>query len=451
MDITSRGRAPTTYNGWVNPRREYTERLEARRAVAAQYERTHRQIGNGRVAIAFAAVVIAVLSWGYGLFSAWFLLVPLAASIGLGIFHERVLQRKRACDRAAAVYEAGLARIEDRWMERGSTGDRFRHELHPYAEDLDIFGKGSLFQLLCTARTRPGEETLARWLIAAAPVEELLARQRAIQELRPMLDLREDLAVLAETVGPALIPDKLAAWGEAKPIGNLGGPRLLAAVLAVLTVIAGVLWAARGVRVPFFILFLADSAFLYHWRHWMAGVAADVEEAAQELTLLSQVLARIEQERFHTPRLIELRAALDVAGHRVSRRIARLNRLMELLDSSDHLVVRVVGSMILWRPQILFALELWRRESGPLVRGWLAAVGEIEAISALANYSFEHPADPFPEFTKEAPRFEGEGMAHPLMPDERFVRNNVSLGGELRVLVVSGSNMSGKSTLLRSI
>jgi MutS domain V len=449
--LSSRGRAATTYNGWVNPRCEYTERLEARRAVSARYERAHLAIGNWRVAIALAAVILAVLAFGYDLFSGWFLLAPVAVSMALGVVHERVLQRKRACDRAAAVYEAGLARLEDRWRERGVTGDRFRDETHPYADDLDVFGKGSLFQLLCTARTRPGEETLARWLLGAAPVEQLRERQQAIQEMRPMLDLREDLAVLAETVGPELVPERLALWGEAQPIGDLHRPRAIAAVLAVLSVVAAVWWAVRGLAAPFLVLFLADLAFVYHWRHWLAGVAADVEEAAHELTLLSEVLARIEQERFHTSRLAQLRAALDIRGYPVSRRIAKLNRLMELLDSSDHLLVRVIGAVILWKPQILFALELWRRESGPLVRGWLAAAGEIEALSALANYAFEHPADPFPEFSEGAPLFDGEALGHPLMPDERFVRNSVSLGGELRVLVISGSNMSGKSTLLRTV
>src|SRR5204862_2919907 len=134
----------------------------------------------------------------------------------------------------------------------------------------------------------------------------------------------------------------------------------------------------------FFFMVLLNAAFIFRWRFWMAHVAGAVEEAAHELVLLSQVLGRIERERFQTPRLRELRDALEVEGHPVSHRIRKLNRLMELLDSSDHVLVRVIGALILWKPQILFALELWRRESGPLVRRWLAAAGEIEALSALA-------------------------------------------------------------------
>jgi hypothetical protein len=435
----------------VDPRREYTARLDARRAVSARYQQHHIAIGNWRVVIAVAAVILAVMAWGYSLLSGWWLLAPLAASIVLGLIHDQVLRRKAASDRAAAVYEAGIARLDDRWMGKGETGDRFRDDSHPYADDLDVFGKGSLFQLLCTARTRPGEEMLAAWLKAPAPVGELRARQQAIGELRPMLNLREDLAVLADSVGAALNPEKLAAWGEAAAHGDLRRPRLLAAALAVLTVIAAVLWAVREMPSPFFVLILLNAYFVFHWRHWMAHVAAAVEESAHELALLAQVLERIEREQFQTPRLRQLRAALEVEGHPVSLRIQKLNRLMELLDSSDHVLMRVIGAMVLWKPQILFALELWRRESGHLVRGWLNAAGEFEALSALANYAFEHPADPFPEFAEAGPQFIGEGLGHPLMPDARFVRNDVSLGGDLRVLVISGSNMSGKSTLLRTV
>jgi len=435
----------------MDPRLEYTSRLEARRAVSARHERMHIRIGNWRVLIALAAVVMAVMAWGYGLFSGWFLMVPLVVSIVLAVIHDRVLQRKKACDRAVGVYETGIARLEDRWIGVGETGDRFRDEHHPYADDLDLFGKGSLFQLLCTARTRPGEELLASWLRARAPVEELRARQQAIDELRPMLDLREDLAVLAASVGAALLPEKLAAWGEAPAMGDLRRPRILATALAMATVFSALLWAVKDIRAPFLVFFLLDAAFSFHWRHWLANTAAAVEEAAHELVLLSQVLERIERERFHMPRLRALRAALDVKGYPVSRRIRKLNRLMELLDSSDHLLMRVIGAFILWKPQILFALERWRRESGPLVRGWLAATGELEALSALANYAFEHPADPFPEFVDQGPHFEGDALGHPLMPDARFVRNDVSLRADLQVLVVSGSNMSGKSTLLRTV
>ena len=433
------------------PHQEYSNRLEARLAASAAQHRLHIRIGNFRLLIGLLALVIVVLAFMQHAVSGWWLLAPVAGFIILASRHERVLQRKARCDRAAAVYERGVARLEDRWSGAGETGDRFRDDAHPYAADLDLFGKGSLFQLLCTARTQSGEETLARWLLAAAPVDEIRARHEAIGELKPMLDLREDLGVLGETVRSGVHPDALAAWGAEASTERLRGPRIVAALLAALTVAGGMVWAVTGIRIPFFLMVAANAIFLYRWRRWVDAVVARVENAEHDLTLLSAVLERLERERFRTPRLVSARAALDTRGWPASRRIARLNRWIELLDSSDHVLMRIVGPLILWTPQIAFALESWRRESGPLVRGWLSAVGEIEALSALACYAYEHPADPFPGFSAVQPCFEADGLGHPLLPEARFVRNSVSLGDGLRVLVVSGSNMSGKSTLLRTV
>ncbi len=142
---------------------------------------------------------------------------------------------------------------------------------------------------------------------------------------------------------------------------------------------------------------------------------------------------------------------MDVEGRPPSKRIARLNRLIELLDSRDNLVLRVIDPIALWTLHLAFAVEAWRRKSGPHLAQWLAVVGEMESLLSLAGYSYEHPSDPFPEFTDEAPCFEGEALAHPLIPETRGVRNDLRLDGHLRVLLVSGSNMSGKSTLLRTV
>jgi DNA mismatch repair ATPase MutS len=113
--------------------------------------------------------------------------------------------------------------------------------------------------------------------------------------------------------------------------------------------------------------------------------------------------------------------------------------------------MKVVGPLMLWTEQLAFAIEAWRRVSGPALRRWLDAVGEIEALCCLGAYAWEHPADVFPEFAAGGACFEGEEMAHPLLDRSRAVRNSVALGGDLRVLIVSGSNMSGKSTLLRTL
>jgi DNA mismatch repair ATPase MutS len=147
-----------------------------------------------------------------------------------------------------------------------------------------------------------------------------------------------------------------------------------------------------------------------------------------------------------------LRAALDVEGLAPSQQIAKLNSLIDLLDARRNMMFAPLATLLLWPVQLAIAIERWRQSSGPAVARWLAAVGELEALSSLAGYSYEHPQDPFPNLVEGGTCFEGEGLGHPLIPESRNVRTDLSLSDELqRVLIVSGSNMSGKSTLLRTV
>jgi DNA mismatch repair ATPase MutS len=141
---------------------------------------------------------------------------------------------------------------------------------------------------------------------------------------------------------------------------------------------------------------------------------------------------------------------LRLAGEPPSRRLAELGRLLAWLDSRDNLYFKPIAPLLLVTTRTALAVEAWRRAAGPALGGWLAAVGELEAVASLAGYAFENPADPFPEVVEAGPLFDAAGLGHPLLPEDRCVRNDLRLDGELRLLVVSGSNMSGKSTFLRA-
>ncbi len=434
-----------------DPRGAYTERLEARRAAVARYDRRYRNIGNVRLLVFLSAAVLAWLAWGRQMLSPFWLGVPAAVFVCLIVAHERVLRARRAAGRSVTHYERALARLDGQWAGHGETGERFLDHQHPYAADLDLFGPASLFELLSTARTRMGEETLARWLLEPGDPAVLRARHEAIAELRPMLDLREDLGVLGEDVRTGVHPAELAAWGAAPPLLESRRARLVAFALPCLTAVSAVLWAVKGWRDPFFAMLAAIAIFITRYRRVVARVVEAVEQPAHDLALLAKVLSRLEGEQFTSPRLTELRAALDVAGLPPSARIAKLNRLIEMLDSRENPFMRALGPLMLWTEQLAFAIEAWRKVSGSALGRWLAAVGEIEALCALAAYAFERPADVFPEFESGGACFDGDELAHPLLDAARVVRNSVRLGGDLRVLIVSGSNMSGKSTLLRTV
>ncbi len=434
-----------------NPRAEYARRLEAQGQVVSGLERRHVALGNAQLAVAVAGVTAAWMAVGRHWFASWWLLVPLTAFAAMALLHERVLRIRKRAERLASFYEKGIARLEDRWAGQGDGGERFDDPAHPYAEDLDLFGKGSLFELLSTARLRSGAETLAGWLLEPAAPAEVRERHAAVGELRPRLDLRQDLAMLGEDLRSGINPGLLARWAEKPLVFDSRRLPIAAAAMAVLMAGALAVWAVFGIPEFFLVIGAAEAVLSLRLRARVQRVVDGVGDPAYGLALLAEMLARFEREPFASPRLAALRKAFETEGVPPSRRIARLNRLMELLDSADHLLIRTLNVPFLYKMQLAFAIEAWRKESGGHVRRWLLAAGQIEALCALANYAYEHPADPFPEFSEGGPCFEGEGLAHPLIAASRAVSNDVKLCGEPCVLVVSGSNMSGKSTLLRTV
>jgi MutS domain V len=435
------------------PSSQYAERLAARRASVARQQRLHIRIGNARLAVFLVAAWIGWLAYSRPSLSGWWLAAPAAAFLSLLVFHERVLRTRQLAERAVRYYERGIGRLEDRWAGAGEPGERYRNPAHPYAEDLDLFGKGGLFELLSTARTRSGEDTLAQWLLQPAGAETVVERQAAVAELRPKLDLREELALLGEDVRATGDPGKLIGWAEAPAALTSRRARIAAAALSLAMFAGLVCWAwfsTPASRVAVLCLLAVNTAFGWQFREQVLRVVGHAGDAARDLALLSTVLALVEREPFVSPRLAQLRADLESTPP-ASRRIAKLTRLIELLDSRDNWLLRLAGPPLLYSTQLAFAIEAWRAECGPHVRRWIEAMGEFEALSALAGYAYERPQDPFPEIASGQVCFEAEGLGHPLLPEARCVRNDLRLGGDrLKLLVVSGSNMSGKSTLLRS-
>jgi hypothetical protein len=292
---------------------------------------------------------------------------------------------------------------------------------------------------------------LASWLKSPSSIDTIRSRQSAVEELRTCLDLREDLAVLGTDVRTGVDPDPLISWSKSPATPKSIPTRITAGVIALLTLASLAIWATSNQHLWFIIMALIEIIFIYSRRRATAHYVSGAEKAGRDLQLLSLVLARIEREQFKTSHLQELRTMLNRKGLPPSRLISRLNFLLVLLDSRRNTFFAPIAFILLWETQLAFFVEDWRRAYGQAIEGWISAVAQFEALSSLAGYSYEHPEDPFPELCDQSPCFEGEDLGHPLLPKNQCIRNDVSLSPKIQVLIVSGSNMSGKSTLLRTV
>jgi MutS domain V len=430
--------------GSVPPSAEYSRRLQARQEQVAQLDLVSARISNVRVALAIVAVAAIWLG------SYWWL-VPVVLFIVAVIYHSRVRRARASADRAAAHYRAGIARIEDRWSGQGNPGTRFDDPHHVYAADLDLFGTGNLFELLSIARTRMGENALAGWLLAPAPVGTVLERQQGIAELRERLDLREDLAVLGETAGVGVQPEELVSWAESPNQLRVGWVLPVALVLPLLLIATLVIWSNTGIASPLIVVLALEFGIMRLLRRQLVDVFNSTERAFDSLKLLASLTARLEREPVQTVWSKRLLGQLSSEGIRASQAIARLGTVVQFIESRRNIIIAILDLPLLYSVHAALAGERWRRHHGHAVRVWLQAIGDLEALISLSGYSYEHPDDPFPELVEGAASFEAASIGHPLLPNATCVRNDVAIAGETHGLLISGSNMSGKSTLLRTV
>lgn len=429
------------------------ERLAAASAHTAHLEGKARRFSNLRL-IAFLGLLAIT---GFALWNDYALALvglgaALAVLVGIIVAHERLLRRVTESRRVETFCQDCLDRTANRWRGRGVSGEQFRDTQHPYADDLDLFGAGSVFELLCSARTVGGEATLAGWLREPASPVEAIARQQAVQELAPNHALREDLALHGPDIRARVHPASLVLWGNAPVQHFAGWERAAARILPGITLTTAILVFGLGFPASLFALaLLVQVLFALRLRERVQTTLRHVDFAARDLAVLAVVLQRFEAEQFSSPKLRSLREQLENGGEPPSVRIRRLSLISELLDSRLNQAFAVLAPILLWSTNCAIATENWKAANGRHLQRWLDAVGELEALGSLARYAFEHPEDVWPQFHGGAPRLDAIGIAHPLLDATVAIRNTVTLSAERPLLIVSGSNMSGKSTLLRSI
>ena len=433
--------------------RHRDERARAE-AVAGALDRRMATVANVRV-VAFLVAAAFLLLTVFHRLPLWGYLPALGAALGYGalaFWHGRLLQAEARSRAEAAYHQRGEERLTGAWHAHPPGGTPLEHLAeHPYAADLDVFGHGSLFQLLDEAATGHGEQRLAAWLSAPATPDEVRHRQTQVVELAGRPGFRRDLAVEGRLGGNARVaPRAFITWAEGPPdMDRVRWMRPLAPVVPLLW--AGVVAATAMDRLPGELPWLAlliPAGLLLLARRGVGASFEGLELGQRGAERLARALLRLEQEPFASPELRALAhgSAPGTAPSTAMRQLARLASLAENRRNQLHVVVNV---LTLWDLHVFFRLDDWRRRHGRQVAGWLDRLADVEALACLGGYLHDRPDLVMPEVVDTGPRFSAERLAHPLL--DAAVANDVALDGPGQLLLVTGSNMSGKSTLLRAI
>lgn len=416
--------------------------------MALVLRRRHGWLAGARL-LAFALAALAgIMAWVWG---GWFWLAPvglLLVFLWLVACHEPVRRDLWRAERLVRLYDRGLERVGERWHETGPHGGEWMPEDHPCAADLDLLGPRSLFQRLAWHSSILGQETLARWLLAPEEAAEIGPRQVAAREFAQDIGVWEACAQCGDGLTHIRAAEKLRTWSmEPRVFARPWPARLANAVVAVnLLLLIG--WSADVTGLSLLGWGLLIQVMLaWHWRAQRAQVLGVVSAQAAALAEVQARLGWLENSAWRSPRLADLRSR--VAGS--SAALARLNRLVDRLEWMQNAVFAPVGLLLMWTTRYALAVDTWRVEHGTALQDWLQALGEVEALLDLGAFAFEHPQACWPTQAEGPARIEAAALVHPLLPRDAAVANDVRLGAACRLLLVSGSNMSGKSTLLRTL
>lgn len=440
-----------------NPTAEHRKLAEAFEERARRLEAVAHRYSMTRL-VAFVGAAVLLIA-GFSQDSALWLWVggALTAVFALAVaLHLRVLARVEGAEVRAAVHRRHLLRIDGRFDELPLPRADLMPSGHPYASDLDLLGRGSLFQRLDTTQTREGERTLVEWLCAPADPATIEARQRAVSDLRDRLELRQEL--------------EAAALG-ARGVGKLDGGPFMAFVLrpsyfAKRPWMKPLIHAMPLVLVALFVGSRLDMVPEVAWLVWLvlqaafAFVTAAAPKEAFELVAarrsyvesFARTFAVAEEAPFEAPLLKDVQGRLKVQGRNPSHFLNRLDRWAGLAELHTQFPIHFfVNIFVLWDLHVLERLEAWNKDVGHELGAVFSALGELEALSALGSFYFTESGSMLPEIAAAGSAFEAEAIAHPLLPADRRVANDVRLAGEGSALIVTGSNMAGKSTLLRAV
>jgi hypothetical protein len=452
------------------PRTTHTTRRDQFAGERDELTQRWNRFANLRLFSFLAAVACAVSGIWWD--QRWLFVVAAACLVlfvGLVRHHLMLGRARQAAILRVQISDEALLRLDRAWDKLPQRHTYVPDPDHPFAGDLDLVGHASVLHLLDSAKTPVGEDTLRDWLISPAPLSVVRERQAAVRELTPLLDWREELSLRALLhTSTDRDPAPFLEWAEGEtppgggrwPAGTEGGSwlseqRIIVTAGRVSVVLLWVTLVAQFLgllSLPLSLIFLAAN-ILINQRYSTTANEVIAGAATQHAALLqyASLLQHIEETPFEANLLRDLQTRLGATGHPAHEQIHRLHRLTTFWvpnGSIGHLPLQLAT---LWDLQLLDLLERWQAQNGRFVREWLAIMAEAEALAALAGLAHDQPGWTFPSIDEQRNTLTATGIGHPLLQDDVRVVNDVEVGPSGTFLLVTGSNMSGKSTLLRSL
>ncbi len=460
------------------PESKYQRRVEAYSKKFDLYAGRSNTAGNYKLLVFFAGAALAVVLYIMRQYILMFAVLALFAAVFvyLSIIHNRIIMNKNYAEAMQQINNMCLKRAKGLWTAFSDTGEEFEDPGHSYTHDLDLFGKGSLFQMINMTTTFSGRQKLAdMFLQPLDKTADIAMRQEAVKELARKLTFRHrmysnvlmsnkniiltDAEIQDKKHTRSLIdiigkPDDVFAW--AKDVNSLysaPGFKLLITALPIATLLLTVL-TVLGI-VPFYLPvagFVIQFLMLGYKINYRNKSFELVEKYSNSLKVYSSVLKQFEAESFESRYIVDLREQLKGASQVPAwKQIKKLSKLWELIANRYNFLYIVVNTITLWDFHCLVALEKWKMSSGRYVEKWFDIIGEVEALSSLAVMCHDNPDFIMPRVSEELKGgIVAEQLGHPLLTKGRKC-NDISIDQGQPILLITGSNMSGKSTFLRTV
>ncbi|MBF0298733.1 MAG: hypothetical protein HQK51_08435 [Oligoflexia bacterium] len=404
----------------------------------------------------FLFIFFIFLSSYYKLFSINFSIIPFLLFIVIFVIHEILTNKIKKLKIFISYYDFLIKRITHQWIGKGFQGAEFVEESNLYAKDLDIFGLGSLFERVCLSNTKLGQQKFADYLQYKPTKNEIQQRQKAIKELTNELDLREQLHFVSYNINANLNAKSLAAWSSMPPIYNGFFLEnifpIILTVLSISTTTALFFTPYNKIFILFFfILLIIEQVIRITLLSKCNLIIRPLSKITKELNSLSEGLYLYENKNFQSLKNKTLISAFKQENRVASLQIKKLYSIKVWLDSCSNQLFAAIAFFLMLEIILSFSIERWRKQNASHITNWLDAFAELEALNSIAAFAFENPEYAYPTITDTSMTFYAQDLGHPLINKNEVVCNDIKLDSSNRILMVSGSNMSGKSTLLRTI